>query len=287
MQKSQLSEIVIDVKDIPSLPSVVMKVNSALMDKSETTHGICKIIEKDFALTSKILKLANSSYYGLSYSVDTLSMAISILGFNTVRNLAVTVSLHNIFDRSSSSFDAKGLWFHSLGTAIASKALTFKGKNNTLKEKAFICGMLHDIGNLVINKNLPEETDRIVERLKGDSTLTLCKAEMEVLGFTHPEAGALVAEKWHFPHELINAIKFHHNPEMTQKNRKLIYAVYAGNEIAKALNLGKSISDKIADINPVTWKELSLSEKDLSLLIPKIETDFDDVINFMDIRIVN
>ena len=144
--------------------------------------------------------------------------------------------------------------------------------------------MLHDIGNLVINKNLPEETDRIVERLKGDSTLTLCNAEMEVLGFTHPEAGALVAEKWRFPHELINAIKFHHNPEMTQNNRKLIYAVHAGNEIAKALNLGKSISDKIADINPVTWKELSLSEKDLSLLIPKIETDFDDVINFMDIN---
>ena len=131
MQKSQLSEIVIDVKDIPSLPSVVMKVNSALMDKSETTHGICKIIEKDFALTSRILRLANSSYYGLSYSVDTLSMAISILGFNTVRNLAVTVSLHNIFDRSNSSLDAKGLWFHSLGTAIASKALTFKGKNNS------------------------------------------------------------------------------------------------------------------------------------------------------------
>ena len=285
MQKTQLSEIVIDIKDIPALPSVIMKVNSALMDKSVTAQKVSSIIEKDVALTSKILRLANSSYYGLSYHVDTLSKAISVLGFNTVRNLAVTVSLLNIYDKSvSSSFDAKGLWLHSLGSAIASKALTVKIKNNVLKEKAFICGMLHDIGKLAIHKKLPAEADRVLEILQGDRTITLHEAEMNILGFTHPDVGALAAEKWRFPHEFINAIKYHHNPEITRKTPELVYAVHAGNEIAKALALGKSASEKVANISAVTWEKLGLSEKGLSTLIPEISANFNDVMNLMDIR---
>ena len=284
MQKSLLDKTINNVKDIPALPSVVMQVNAVLTSKSETVEGVSRIIEKDTALTSKILRLANSSYYGLSYHVDTLSKAITILGFNAVRNLAVTVSLFKIYDKSSSSsFDAKGLWRHSLGSAIASKTLTFKSRDKILHEKAFIGGMLHDIGKLAFYINLPEEMEGVLERLKEDKTLTLHKAEKDMLGFTHSEVGALIAEKWHFPQELTDTIKFHHKPGMTQKSPELIYAVHAGNEIAKALGLGKSTSEKVANINALAWEKLGLSEKDLLMPIPKIKTDFDDIINSLKI----
>ncbi len=284
MSKKELDRIINKIKELPTLPSVILQINRVLRDENTTIEKVVDIIERDSSLTSKVLRLANSSYYGLSYNVDTLTRAIVVLGFNTVKNLAVTVSLLKIFDNPLiSSFDIKELWLHSLGCAIASKTLISKKRDPLLHEKAFVCGILHDIGKLALYTNLPADVSRVMEKLKKNKNQTFHEAEKEILDFTHSDIGALIAEKWHFPRELSDAIKFHHSPEMAKEHHEIIYAVHAGNEIAKALDLGRSTFEKVKDINPNTWKILSLSEEDLSMLLLEIKSDFDSIVNSLDL----
>lgn len=277
---SKTLETLSKIKDLPTLPSVILQANCALKDETATIEEISNIIARDSSLTSKILRLANSSYYGLSYHVDTLTKAIIVLGFNTVRNLAVTISLSKLFEHAStSSLDIKRLWLHNLGCAVTSKALAFKKKDSILHEKAFIAGILHDIGKLIIYLNLPIEMNTLIETINKQTTMNPLEIERNILNFTHSDAGAYVAEKWHFPTELVDAIKFHHSPESAKDNIELIYAVHAGNEIAKALAFGKSTYEKVRDINPSTWKILEITEDDLQTLLLEVKMNFHNIVD--------
>lgn len=287
------------VKDLPTLPSVVLKVNQALMDNSATIDSVSEIIGRDPALTSKVLRLANSSYYGLSYHVDTLARAITVLGFNAIRSLATTVSVFKIFGRDMiDSLDIKGLWYHSLGCAIASKALVYR-MDMELQEKAFICGLIHDIGKVVIAQNLPGETTEVLRRLEDANASDMAEIEKDLIGFTHPEVGALIAEKWHFPKEFSLAIRLHHCLDVPGSGDKpsgaadmeeedgstiLIYAVYAGNQVAKNLGLGKSWNKRVKEIHSLVWEVLGLAEEELPELFTRIKEDFSSIVNSGDLE---
>lgn len=281
------------MKDLPTLPSVVLRVNQALMDNLATIDSVSEIIGRDPALTSKVLRLANSSYYGLSYHVDTLARAITVLGFNAIRSLAATVSVFKIFGR-----DMKGLWHHSLGCAIASKALVHR-MDTELQEKAFICGLIHDIGKVVIAQNLPGETTEVLRRLEDGNAVDMAEIEKDLIGFTHPEVGALIAEKWHFPKEFSLAIRLHHCLDVPGTGDKpsgaagmeeedgssiLIYAVYAGNQVAKNLGLGKSWNKRVKEIHALVWEILGLAEEELPELFTGITEDFSSIVNTWDLE---
>jgi len=282
---SKTLETLSKIKELPTLPFVVLQLNRILRDETATIEEINSTIARDSSLTSKVLRLANSSYYGLSYHVDTLTKAIIILGSNTIRNLAVTISLSKLFDNpSASSFDIKGLWLHSLGCAVTSKAFVSKKKDPVSYEKAFIAAILHDIGKLVIYLNLPDKMDTVIETINKEANLNPSEIERNILGFTHSDVGAYVAEKWHFPRELTDAIKFHHNPETAKDNLELIYAVHAGNEIAKALAFGKSTCEKVRNINPSTWKILEITEDDLQTLLLEVKMNFYSIVDSLNLN---
>ena len=279
----------IKIRDLPTLPDVLLQLNRVLQSKSVTIGTVNTIIERDPALTAKILKLANSSYYGLSYRIDTIKRAITVLGFNTIRNLAVTVSIFNIFEKNGHPFiDIKTMWHHSIGCAIASKALLYK-REDLLQEKAFICGILHDIGKIFIFQNLPHDADKILKKLKEVKSLSQWEVEQELLGFDHTLLGSLIAEKWHFPKELACGISLHHKPEdfvsfsdkleNSEEAELVLYSVYTGNQIAKAMALGISSDPLVSNINPIAWEKLGITEKDLPSVLLKIKEIFKDVLN--------
>ncbi|HEB75713.1 MAG TPA: HDOD domain-containing protein [Nitrospirae bacterium] len=286
MSKSRnIETFVSGVKDLPTLPSVVLKVNQALMDSSATIDSVSSIVERDPALTAKVLRLANSSYYGFSSSVDTLSRAVTVLGFNTIRSLATTVSVFKIFKREpSGSFDMHGLWLHSLGCAIASKVLVH-AMGTALREKAFVCGLIHDIGKVVIAQNLPDETAEVLRRLEDDGSPDMAEVEEEVIGFAHTGVGALIAERWHFPRELSEAIRLHHRSgdDPDEAHPVLTYAVYAGNQIAKERGLGRSQNRKVREVQAWVRERLGVSVEDLPGLLERTEYDFNTVVNSWDL----
>lgn len=290
MQEKGVEKLIRGINDLPTLPYVMIQINQALTDDSVTIHAVSEIIEKDPSLTSKVLRLANSSYYGLSYHVDTITRAITVLGFNTVRNLAFTASVFKIFSENVSfTFDIKGLWHHSLGCAIASKTL-IHNEDPVLGEKVFICGILHDIGKIIIAQNLPDLLEKVLKEIEDNRNMTLYDAEKNIIGLTHSEVGALVAEKWRFPKELTSIIRFHHKPSLVNPfpditDYTILHnGVYAGNQIAKSIALGKSTDGKVSTVPPSTWKSLGISEKKLPDILYRIKLDFAAVANSWDLE---
>ncbi|MDH4028106.1 MAG: HDOD domain-containing protein [Nitrospirota bacterium] len=282
--KDNIAKLFSRVDDLKTLPAVVLQINNLLRKEAVSIEEVSNTIEKDAALTARVLKLSNSSYYGLSYKVNSPASAIAILGFDTIRNLAVTISLTKSFNKpGKSAFNVKEVWLHGLGCAVAAKALACKSRDLGLQEKAFIGGIIHDIGKLLIFENMPAEMDRIMEMSSFDRTVDYGEIEKDVLGFTHADVGAYVAEKWLFPPELTGTIKYHHRPELNKEDREIACAVHAGNEIAKALCLGKSTFEKARNMNPRIWKELDLTEDDLSGIIPQIKMDFDVILNSLNL----
>lgn len=295
MKVLDASELARRVKDLPVLPSVVIQVNRALENESASINELGEIIDKDSALTTKLLRLANSSYYGLSYKVDTIKRAISVLGFNTVKNLAVTVSVDKVFRRGmDASFDVRALWEHSLGCALSSKLL-LSSKDPILREEAFLCGIIHDIGKVVIASNMPDAMQEVMKKISGDKKTSQSNAEREVMGFTHADVGALVAEKWHFPKKFSLTIKFHHHPgqspygpntkppqtetPLAESGVKLLYAVYTGNVLAKIAGLGKSPDNHVEKITPLVWEILGRSESELPDMVETVTKDFEAILS--------
>ncbi|OGQ98536.1 MAG: hypothetical protein A2521_13590 [Deltaproteobacteria bacterium RIFOXYD12_FULL_57_12] len=274
----QLADIEQKIQDLPTLPTVAHQINIGTKQESLTAKGLGQIVSKDPSLTAKLLKLANSAYYGLIKQVNTVDRAITLLGFNTVRNLALTVSISGFFAKGAEAvIDMKGLWHHSLGCAVAAKTLLVK-ENPALAEEAFLCGIIHDIGTLAI---LSISTAEMVGtlRIMKEKGLTQSEAEKAHIGFTHQFVGGLLAGKWNFPDRYTAVIRFHHDPfakgvAAYEMDKKLLLAVYVGNQLAKALNLGTSLDMANSSVLPQAWQSLGIAPKMLAELRQQIKTEY-------------
>ncbi|OGQ94012.1 MAG: hypothetical protein A2521_05945 [Deltaproteobacteria bacterium RIFOXYD12_FULL_57_12] len=263
-----LSDLIERVHDLPSLPLVANQINIETRSDKLTAKALAEIVSRDPSLAVKVLKLANSAYYGLVREVTTIDKAITLLGFNTIRTLALTLSVFDIFvKRKNLEVDMEGLWHHSLGCAAATK--TVVGITNPLlKEEAFLCGLLHDIGIIAMLSAFPDKMAAAITMVK-ESHIPLAEAEEITFGFTHQEAGAFLTERWNFPEKYFTAIRLHHNPFVGKVDQEspdslLIFAVYAGNQIAKVMSLGRSFDMKMTGIDPKTWPLLGMNTKMLT-----------------------
>ncbi len=270
-------EILQKMKDLPVLPAVVIEVNRLLQREDVLIEEVSAVVEKDSGLTAKILRLANSSYYGLSYHVDTLTRAITVLGLTTIRNLAVTIAVQRLMGGLGAGKDeAIGLWEHSLGCAVASKALISK-RYPALEEKAFIAGLLHDIGKLVLYQNFSKEMEEIGEIIRSTGAYEE-EVEKSALGFTHSDIGALLARKWHFPGELTESIRAHHEPGTVKEQEPLRTAVYIGDQVARGLRLGRSVETRVRPIPAELWKLLDVAPGELRERLLGVYEAFSDLL---------
>ena len=256
-----------------TLPVVAEKINEAVARESCTPAMLADIIEKDTGLAARVLKLANSSFYGLSRQVDTILRAITVLGFNMVRDTALTVSVHRLFaGRQCGGLDVEGLWLHSLACAVAARVLA-GARHAEDAQQAFLGGVLHDIGALLMVRMFPEETRALsAARYRPEELLA---AERSALGTTHPELGAIACEHWRFPAPLVEVIRRHHQPQQARHAPRAAAAVYAGNEIAKAMGLGVAVSFYVSDIARESWDLLGIAAADLPRLVRQIAQDVD------------
>ena len=161
-QKKEILKKLRDMKDIPVLPTTIYKIMEIASNKRSSAQDLSKILEKDQALTSKVLKLANSSYYGFSNKIATISHAIVCLGFDTITSIAVTAEAFEVLKRKNESYELAegGLFNHSIATALAAKLIARK-VNYPDTEEAFVAGLLHDIGKLVMNLLYKDEFKKV------------------------------------------------------------------------------------------------------------------------------
>jgi len=204
-------------ENMPVLPQSVSSVLKLADDPNCGPRDLERVIERDPAITAKILRAANSSYYG-SPNVPSVSRAIAFLGMNVVRNLVVSVAFQMIVSQrpQGSRFDTTEYWRHSLAVATAGRILG-RLRMPTKAEELFSAGMLHDIGYLVMDRFVAADLDNAIELAQANS-VPIFEVEAQEIGFTHADAGALLAEKWGLTKMIRNAVQHHHDPMSDEEN---------------------------------------------------------------------
>jgi HD-like signal output (HDOD) protein len=216
------------------------------------------LIERDAGLASKLLKSANSAYYGAPGKIKTVSQAISVMGLSAVRSIVVGQAYQQMTSvrGASKRFDRLAFWQHSLATASAARVLA-KLKGWRDPEEAFLAGLLHDAGRLVMDKFLPNEFDQILT-LALERVIPLFDAEREVLGYTHVEVGDLLGAEWNMPESMRDALRRHHD-DVSFDECPLGCLIHAANVLAHQAGfaLGAPV---LYELPPVVKQSLGISD---------------------------
>ena len=232
-----LDRIISSMGDLPASPAIVSTLMSQTTDSGADLDKICDTLMADQSLTARLLKLSNSSFYGRAKEVATLREAVLILGFKTLRSLVLAASTHSLYKSSVESAITEKLWEHSLASAIASRYIAEEIGHSQIEE-AFIAGLMHDIGKLVMIEKIHDEYLEIIETVENSQS-KFVDEEKERLSFTHADVGLLLLNKWAFPPALANAVFEHHNPTgLNQTPTPLGVIVNLANFMGKNLSRG-------------------------------------------------
>jgi HD-like signal output (HDOD) protein len=243
------------------MPHIAAQVIDKLSEADSTPREIHHLIIKDQALAARVLKVANSPYYGASRSISTLRDAVMFMGFDSIRSLIMTAVLKGMF--SHVSLSEKLLWEHAVGCGCAARKIGAE-IGFQRREEAFIAGLMHDVGKSVLFLRSPAIMRDIMQEVYNDGA-EFCDVELRLLGFTHSDVGRIIADKWRFATDIEDSIAYHHQPGQARSAPELTRIVSLGNSICHKLEVGPTRKPDI-DLNDTE------SAKALGLRPAAIET---------------
>ncbi len=210
MKRSKFQNLIDNAPDIPTLPAVATKVIEVVRDADSTAEDLRQIICHDPVLSSRLMRMANSAYFGLPDELTDLQRAIVLLGFNSVRNLAFTACLQSLYksEYRCGSFTASSLWMHSVSVAVISRMLAERIWPE-FAEEAFLAGIVHDVGIIVEWNLLPERFEQVIRAFEGTGR-PFGEAEKQALGFDHRDCGSAILRRWGLPKHLVRVARQHH-----------------------------------------------------------------------------
>ncbi|MBW1711850.1 MAG: HDOD domain-containing protein [Deltaproteobacteria bacterium] len=208
-----VQEAVAKIKSLPALPDKYVEITRELESETSSASNIGRIIAQDVGMTADILKMVNSSFFGFVRHVSSPEEAVALLGIDVVKSLVLTTHLMTAYDcRQVRNFSLQGLWRHCLATAAMARQIA---KTNVRDQKffdqAFIAGLLHDVGKLVLAYNLPDKYNLILDQVRAENRL-VWEVEGQVLGTSHAEVGGYLLGLWGLPDSIVGAVVFHHDP---------------------------------------------------------------------------
>ncbi len=254
--------LVQDFFELVSLPEIYFQVDEMMGDARYTANDIGEVIISDPAMTAKLLKLVNSAFYGFPTKIETLSRAITIIGMDELRSLVLaSTAIHEFNKVPSNLVDMNAFWMHSIHCGIVAKLLAKECKV-LHSERLFIAGLLHELGSLLLYKKLPAQSSEILSDANGDR-LSVPDLEQSLLGFTHADVTAAILEKWQLSPLLIEATKFHLEPEKAKEPSFEPYLIFLANRLCGIEENGGSLQDALKEIPPEVWSVTGLSERSL------------------------
>lgn len=212
--KQIVDKAIAAIGDLATLPEVTIRIIEIVEDPNSTARNLHDVIKNDPALSSKVLKVVNSAFYGLPGQVASVDRAIILLGLSAVKNIAIAASIARLFkgNRISDQFSASDLWRHSVAVAVAARNIAKCSPHPALSDEIFVSGLIHDIGTLIERQSFPDEFTQIIDRCMSTGEDFL-ECEREIIGADHQSFGDALTTKWKFPRHLRAAVGFHHNPE--------------------------------------------------------------------------
>lgn len=237
-------KVIESIDNLPAFPAIVSKLIKVVNSPDSSAEDASRLIEKDPGLTSKMIRLANSAFYGIPRSISSVSSAVVILGFNTIRSLVLSASVMKMFSGPQKSvIDKEKFWMHSITTAMAAKIIVRHFINVRMMdpESAFCSGILHDIGKLIFNEYMGKEYAEAY-KFAIQNNISLLDAEKRVLGVNHAEIGKIISDKWALPLDLEYSLVYHHDPGAADQLNDLVAIINFADTLAH--DVGSSLWDK-------------------------------------------
>jgi HD-like signal output (HDOD) protein len=264
----QIQSLIKDPNAIPSLPELFYKIMDAINDPDVSMEEVGGLIEKDVSMASRLLGLVNSSLYGLSSKVSKIPQAIGVIGTTHLKELVLCTMVISRFKNIPERYvTMESFWSHSIGCGLAAKELS-KLLSIGDEEELYLAGMIHDIGSLVIYKEVSAKAAIVLERC-NEWGLGIIDAEQNILGFDHTQVGESLIHNWKLPERLCELVAFHHNPLMAPNFAKEAAILYVAESISESNCLGSSGAMQSQPIDPKVIEFLEISSEDISSISKK------------------
>jgi putative nucleotidyltransferase with HDIG domain len=264
-----------DIRDLPTLPAVFVRIIKALRNPNASVKDIAGVVEADQAITMKILRLINSSFYGLSRSVDSVHQAIVLLGANTLKNVVISASVFKALGSQGTdhSFDREAFWQHSIGCGMIARFLGNRTGHGR-EEEGFIAGIIHDIGKVVLDQYFHDNLTQVVKEV-ATRKISFYQAETETLGISHAEIGAYLAETWSLPQKLVEVIASHHQLGSPANHGPLVALVCISDMVARQYGVGSGGDPLVPQFDQGVWNKIGLKPGDLTGWDKEIRTEIE------------
>ena len=283
--EKKIKLVVGKIHNLPTPPIVFTQITRVINDPNTSAYGIASIISEDPALTAKVLKLTNSSFYGIPRTITNVKQAIVILGLEAIKSLVISASVFEMFSKNS-KLDIDYLerfWRHSLSVALMSRIICRTRKLPSLQEAelSFSAGLLHDIGKLIIISHLPNEHEQIVRLLESDRDCPEYGAEDRILGFTHADIGSYLTAKWNLPETICLAILNHHDSQALSEEKSAAL-IHLSDNLSNRMEIEDGHSpDNMSPFHEVAWETLELDPDSGAQLIEMLKDEYTKAETFL------
>ncbi len=232
------------ISKLTTLPQIATTVLELVENPKTSASKLGEVISSDQVLTARILKLANSAYYGFPRRISTLNLAIVVLGFNALRDLVMSISVIDQFTNNiDPEWEVERFWRHAFIVGMGARQMA-RQQRQALAGEAFVAGLLHDIGYLVLIQHFPKMFEKTYEFAR-ERNVPLVHAEYALWGFSHAEVGAWLAEGWNLPEKIVRVIRYHHNPEKAQDTTNLTPMIYFADHLTATIGEGGQFKEVI------------------------------------------
>jgi putative nucleotidyltransferase with HDIG domain len=262
--KTNISELVRDVGNLVTLPDVFIRINQLVENPNSTMADIARVASQDPSFTVRLLRVANSSFYGFSSTIDTVQKAVSIIGTSQIRSLALATSVASAFEGLPNTLvSMENFWRHSLYCALVARILA-KQARKCDPDALFTAALLHDIGELVIFNRLPQQAkEALLLVLDSADELPIYQAESQVMGFDHAQVGGELARQWKLPKMLEECIEYHHDIQSAQHFPREVALVHIANILALMAEVRTIDQCDVSPINPLAWEIVGLDAEEV------------------------
>ncbi len=222
MNDEDIFEEILASDNLPTLPVVASRLLTLIADEETSLADIAELVSMDIGLSSKILKVVNSAFYGLPNPIGSISQAVAMLGSNAIQNLVLSCSFFNMKGTTETSFDFEKFWENSFSRAVAAKFI-HQQYNSSESENIFVCGLLQNLGKLIFACTLSENYDKVLQVLQNEENKNEDReVELDHIGVDHSFVSAKIAEHWGFPNNLVQPLKYHHSPHAFQDDDDVV-----------------------------------------------------------------
>lgn len=270
-----IEELKAKVDEIPPLPDVVLRLLDMCRDPDVAPRDIVEVIRHEPAITMKVLRLCNSTFYGLPRKITSLQEAMVYIGTDALVNFVLAGHLSPYYQKENKGYglDPGQLWRHAVGTAICSQKVA-DATDPSLSGSAFTCGLLHCVGKIILNTFVAKEFMHLLELVERTG-IPFADAERKIIGFSYSEVGAQVAEHWELPSEIIDTIRYHLDPlRADPDNQKMVCMVHVGNIMCVSFGIGVGSDGLAYAFRPAALKKLNITVDKLFGLSVEIHDQF-------------